>query len=53
MFPTSIIAAEKKSTTLVTDNKEVPAEVEMLARLDEIKAMDKSSMVHKRKKRTS
>ncbi|UQD56672.1 hypothetical protein [Flavobacterium sp. K5-23] len=51
MFPTSIIAAEKNPTTLVTDNKEVPAEVKvMLARLDEIKAMDKSSMSRIEKK---
>jgi hypothetical protein len=45
IFPSTIIAAEKNPTTLATDNKEVPAEVKvMLTRLNEIKAMDKSSM---------
>jgi hypothetical protein len=52
-IPTTIIAAEKNPTT-VSNNpkpKEVPEEVKvLLSRLDEIKAMDKSSMKSSEKK---
>jgi hypothetical protein len=49
-FPTTILAAEK-SPTVTNTTKEVPAEVKvMLSRLDEIKAMDKSSLKSSEKK---
>lgn len=39
-----MIAAEQTPTTITNNIKEVPAEVKtMLSRLDEIKAIDKSS----------
>lgn len=45
IFPSTIFAAEKKSTAITANSKEVPAEVKvMLTRLEEIKAMDKSSL---------
>jgi len=45
VLPTTILAAEKAPTTVTNTTKEVPAEVKVLLnRLDEIKAMDKSSM---------
>ena len=51
IFPSTSSAAEKNPTAIVADTKEVPAEVKiMLTRLDEIKAMDKSSMNHLEKK---
>jgi len=50
-FPTQMIAAEKVPTTISNTSKEVPAEVKvLLTRLDEIKAMDKSSMKFSDKK---
>ena len=50
-FPTTILAAEKAPTTVTNTTKEVPAEVKVLLnRLDEIKAMDKSSMKSSEKK---
>jgi hypothetical protein len=49
-FPTTILAAEK-TPTVTNTTKEVPAEVKiMLSRLDEIKAMDKSSLNSSEKK---
>jgi hypothetical protein len=51
VIPTTIIAAEKNPVTATNDPKEVPENVKiMLARLDEIKAMDKSSLKHSKKK---
>ena len=48
---TPMIAAEKTPTTIANNTKEVPAEVKiMLSRLDEIKAMDKSSLKSSEKK---
>ena len=50
-FPTTILAAEKAPTTVTNTTKEVPAEVKiMLNRLEQIKAMDKSSMKSSEKK---
>lgn len=50
-IPTQMFAAEKASTTMTSNSKEVPANVQiMLNRLDEIKAMDKSSMKSSEKK---
>jgi len=44
-FPNTIIAAEINPATVSTNPKEVPAEVKiMLTRLEEIKAMDKSTL---------
>ena len=44
-FPTTSFAAENNSNSLAANTKNVPVEVNvMLNRLDEIKAMDKSSM---------
>ena len=49
--PGTIIAAEKNATEIASTTKEVPAEVKtMLNRLEEIKAMDKSSMTSVEKK---
>ncbi|MFI0491193.1 hypothetical protein [Flavobacterium sp.] len=51
IIPSTISAAEKNPTAIAADTKEVPAEVKiMLNRLDEIKAMDKSSMNFSEKK---
>lgn len=45
VFPNSMIASEKKETVVATNTKEMPAEVKvMFTRLEEIKAMDKSSL---------
>jgi hypothetical protein len=45
ILPTTMIAAEKHTTTVAPNNKEMPAEVKvMFNRLEEIKAMDKSSL---------
>lgn len=45
ILPTTMIAAEKNPTTVTTTTKEMPAEVKvMFNRLEEIKAMDKSSL---------
>lgn len=45
VFPSTIFAAEKNATAVTSNTKEMPAEVkEMLNRLEEIKAMDKSSL---------
>lgn len=50
-FPTNMIAAETDSTAVAVNPKEVPADVKiMLNRLEEIKAMDKSSMKSSEKK---
>jgi hypothetical protein len=50
-FTTPMAAAEKDPITTTNTPKEVPAEVKiMLSRLDEIKAMDKSSMKSSEKK---
>lgn len=51
ILPVTINAAEKNPTSIATENKEVPAEVKVLLnRLNEIKAMDKSSMNRLEKK---
>ena len=51
IFPTSVYATEKNSTSISNPPKEVPAEVQvMLDRLKEIKAMDKSDMNRSEKK---
>ncbi|CAM4162640.1 hypothetical protein [Flavobacterium weaverense] len=45
VIPTQVFAAEKNPTSISNTPKEVPAEVKvMLNRLEEIKAMDKSSL---------
>jgi len=45
VVPTQMLAAEKNPTSVSNNPKEVPAEVKVLLnRLDEIKAMDKSSL---------
>jgi hypothetical protein len=50
-FPTTMFAAENNVAVVTSDPKEVPAEVKtMLNRLDEIKAMDKSSLASSEKK---
>jgi hypothetical protein len=50
-FPTTMFAAEKNIAAATSDPKEIPAEVRtMLNRLDEIKAMDKSSLASSEKK---
>ena len=51
IFSSTIFAAEKKSTTVAANAKEMPAEVKvMFNRLEEIKAMDKSSLNSSEKK---
>lgn len=51
IIPTQILAGEKNPTSVSNDPKEVPAEVKVLLnRLDEIKAMDKSSLNSTEKK---
>jgi hypothetical protein len=51
VVPTQMLAAEKNPTSVSTNPKEVPAEVKVLLnRLDEIKAMDKSSLNSSEKK---
>lgn len=51
VIPTQLFAAEKNPTAISNTPKEVPAEVKiMLNRLDEIKAMDKSSLNSSEKK---
>ncbi|MFV5695300.1 hypothetical protein ACM55G_07675 [Flavobacterium sp. LB3P122] len=50
-IPTTVIAAEKNPITVISNTKEVPENVKkMLSRLDEIKAMDRSSMKSSEKK---
>ena len=45
VIPTQVFAAEKNPTSISNTPKEVPAEVKVkLNRLEEIKAMDKSSL---------
>lgn len=45
IFTTTMIAAEKNPTAVAANAKEMPAEVKvMFNRLEEIKAMDKSSL---------
>jgi uncharacterized MAPEG superfamily protein len=51
IFPIQMTATEKDPVPVSNDPKEMPAEVKtMLARLDEIKAMDKSSLKPSEKK---
>ena len=51
VFPTTMSAKEKNPTALTATPKEVPAEVKiMINRLEEIKALDKSSMTRVEKK---
>lgn len=51
IVPTEMLAAEKNPTSIANTPKEVPAEVKVLLnRLDEIKAMDKSSLNSTEKK---
>ncbi|TDD77069.1 hypothetical protein [Flavobacterium caseinilyticum] len=51
VVPTQMLAAEKTPTSIANTPKEVPAEVKVLLnRLDEIKAMDKSSLNSAEKK---
>lgn len=51
IFPSTIFAADKNATEALANTKEVPAEVKvMYNRLEEIKAMDKSSMSSSEKK---
>ncbi len=51
IFPSTMIASEKKSTVVATNTKEMPAEVKvMFTRLEEIKAMDKSSLNYSERK---
>lgn len=50
-FPSTMFAAEKNVVAVASDPKEIPAEVQtLLNRLDEIKAMDKSSLNSSEKK---
>jgi hypothetical protein len=50
-FPTTLFAAEENRLTIEPEPKEIPAEVKtMLNRLEEIKAMDKSSLNSSEKK---
>jgi hypothetical protein len=50
-FQSALFAAEKNPTAITANTKEVPAEVKvMYNRLEEIKAMDKSSMTSVEKK---
>ncbi|MFV8370106.1 hypothetical protein [Flavobacterium sp. LB2R40] len=51
IVPTQMLASEKTTTSVSNTPKEVPAEVKVLLnRLDEIKAMDKSSLNSAEKK---
>ena len=51
VVPTQMLAAEKTPTSIANNPKEVSAEVKVLLnRLDEIKAMDKSSLNSTEKK---
>ncbi|MBC7845129.1 MAG: hypothetical protein H7Y10_01395 [Flavobacterium sp.] len=51
IFSSTIFAAEKESTEVVSNAKKLPAEVKvMFIRLEEIKKMDKSSMSTSEKK---
>ena len=51
VFQSTISAAEKNSTAIAANTKEMPADVKvMFTRLEEIKAMDKSSMSSSEKK---
>lgn len=51
VMPATIIAAEKNATEIAVNTKEVPKEVTtMLNRLEEIKAMDKSTLTSVEKK---
>jgi hypothetical protein len=51
LLPSTISAAEKNITAITANTKEVPAEIKvMYNRLEEIKAMDKSSMTSVEKK---
>ena len=51
VFPTTMSAKEKNPTSVTNVPKEMPAEVKiMINRLEEIKAMDKSTMTSVEKK---
>ncbi|RTY88654.1 hypothetical protein [Flavobacterium sp. RSP15] len=51
VLPTQMLAAEKNPNVILNTPKEVPAEVKVLLnRLDEIKAMDRSSLTSVEKK---
>ena len=51
IIPTSIMATEKNPTEKTVETREMPVEIKiMLNRLEEIKALDKSSMNHLEKK---
>lgn len=51
LIPTTTFATEKNPITVTSTTKEVPENVKkMLSRLDEIKAMDKSTMKSSEKK---
>ena len=51
ILPTTMNAKEKTPTAITANTNEVPAEVKiMINRLEEIKAMDKSSMTRVEKK---
>ena len=51
ILPSTIFAAEKNTTAITANTKEVPAEVKvMYNRLEEIKAMDKSNLTSVEKK---
>lgn len=51
LIPNTTFAAEKNPITVTSNSKEVPENVKtLLSRLDEIKAMDKSSMKSSEKK---
>ena len=50
-FPAQMMAAEKDPITVATNPNEIPADVQAkLARLDEINAMDKSSLTRSEKR---
>lgn len=51
IFPSTMIASEKNSTAIAPNTKEMPTEVKvMFSRLEEIKAMDKSSLNYSERK---
>ncbi|MES2575843.1 MAG: hypothetical protein V4572_12940 [Bacteroidota bacterium] len=51
IFPSTVMAAEPTTAAVTANTKEMPAEVKvMFNRLEEIKAMDKSSLSRSEKK---
>jgi hypothetical protein len=52
LFSTTMFAAEKNVAAVESGPKEVPAEVKTMLSLDEIKAMDKSSLASSEKRTT-